>query len=86
MHSVRTALCCSVILHTSTKAACSHSAVVSEGEYGVAIRVFGIGITATSKQEKEEMRWLKNGVIPKNAVADPFLVLRVPVFRVAVTR
>ena len=32
------------------------------------------------------MRWLKNGMIPKNEVVDPFLRLRVSSDRVAVTR
>ena len=86
MHSVRTALCCSVILHTSTEAAGSHSAIVSEGESGVAVPVRNTSVAISSKQEKEEMRWLKNGMIPKNEVVDPFLRLRVSSDRVAVTR
>lgn len=80
MHSVRTALCCSVILHTSTEAAGSHSAIVSEGESGVAVPVRNTSVAISSKQEKEEMRWLKNGVM------NPFLVLHVTPARVAVTR
>lgn len=86
MHSVRTVLCCSVILHTSTEAAGSHSAIVSEGESGVAVPVRNTSVAISSKQEKEEMRWLKNGVIQKNVVMNPFLVLHVTPARVAVTR
>lgn len=86
MHSVRTALCCSVNLHTSTAVAGSHSAVASEGEDGVAVPVRNTSVAISSKQEKEEMRWLKNGMIPKNEVVDPFLRLRVSSDRVAVTR
>ena len=80
MHSVRTALCCSVILHTSTEVAGSHSAIVSEGESGVAVPVRNTSVAISSKQEKEEMRWLKN------VVMNPFLVLHVTPARVAVTR
>ena len=86
MHSVRTALCCSVILLTSTEAAGSHSAIVSEGEDGVTVPVRNTSVAISSKQEKEEMRWLKNGMIQKNVVVNPFLTLHVTPVRVTVTR
>lgn len=86
MHSVRTNSYRSVNLHTSTAVAGSHSAVASEGEDGVAVPVRNTSVTIPSKQEKEERRWLKNGMIPKNEVVDPFLRLRVSSDRVAVTR
>lgn len=86
MHSVRTNSYRSVNLHTSTAVAGSHSAVASEGEDGVAVPVRNTSVAISSKQEKEEMRWLKNGVIQKNVVMNPFLVLHVTPARVAVTR
>ena len=86
MHSVRTALCCSVVLHTSTEAAGSHSAVASEGEDGVTVPVRNTSVAIPSKQEKIEMRWLKNGMIQKNVVVNPFLTLHVTPVRVTVTR